>query len=55
MNDQIKDPIIETVRAARRQLAEENGFDLHRLLDYLKKEESVTGKKAVNPHQAKRQ
>ena len=34
MNDPVRDPIVEEVRAARAKIAEECGYDLRRMLEH---------------------
>ena len=48
-------PIVKTVRKAREKLSEECEYNLQILLEYLKQQEKLSGKKPETPRRAKRQ
>ena len=49
MTESADSPIVDAVRLARRQLAEQCGSDLDRLLDRLKQQEEASGRPTGTP------
>jgi hypothetical protein len=45
--------IVERVRAVRRKIVEECGYDLHSLFERMRKAEKVSGRKAKGPRDAR--
>lgn len=46
MKREVLNPVVERVRAVRRQIAQEFGCDVHRYAEYLRQREKATALKA---------
>ena len=56
MTKRADSPIVKTIRKAREKLSEECKYNLQILLEYLKQQEKLSGKKTETPpRRAKRQ